>query len=120
MITPELRPFQQMEKTFFRQHHDVNVSAPTNMMGEFAYFEFSVPIPAYDQFVPAGPRSGAGAGAAGGRDEGKPLPPSMVVQPKLAVRPRAYSEVDIVRRPVVPRTECDVVPRRSVLCGDLY
>lgn len=62
-------------------------------MGEFAYFNFAVEIPAYDQFVPAGLPVAVG----GNRDEAdanarKPLPPSMVVQPKLAVRPRAYSE----------------------------
>ncbi|KAJ9114041.1 hypothetical protein QFC22_005861 [Naganishia vaughanmartiniae] len=85
MINPELRPFQQMEKTFFRQHQDLDVSAPNNVMGDFAYFEFAVQIPAYDQFVPAGSSVG------GVRDETKPLPPSMVVQPKLSVRPRAYN-----------------------------
>ncbi|KAJ9093880.1 hypothetical protein QFC21_006253 [Naganishia friedmannii] len=77
-------------------------------MGEFAYFEFAVQIPAYDQFVPTGSPVG------GSRDEAKPLPPSMVVQPKLSVRPRAYNryyaEISIEMQGHLGRTISKALP----------
>ena len=57
------------------------------VMGDWAYYNFSVRISNSDQYVPAGSTEGA--------PDGKPLPPSLVAQPgnaKHSLQPVAYSE----------------------------
>lgn len=87
LFNAELRPVQYMEKTFFRERQDLPAQ-PDSILGEYAYYDFSIRIPEYDQYVPAGSAEGA-------RAERKPLPPSLVVQPqfpKTSLQPIAYSE----------------------------
>ena len=57
------------------------------VMGDWAYYNFSVRISNSDQYVPAGSTEGAA--------DGNPLPPSLVAQPgnaKHSLQPVAYSE----------------------------
>lgn len=85
MFNPDLRPYQCMEKTFFRQTQQLSVNQPREVMGDFAYFDFGVRIPEHDLFVPAE------ATPAEGGNEPKPLPPSILVQSSNTVQPTAYS-----------------------------
>ncbi|KAJ9108176.1 hypothetical protein QFC20_003538 [Naganishia adeliensis] len=84
LFNPDLRPYQRMEKTFFNIRQDLPASE--GVMGDWAYYNFSVRIPDSDRYVPAGSTEGAG--------DGKPLPPSLVVQPgnaKHSLQPVAYN-----------------------------
>ncbi|GHJ83606.1 hypothetical protein NliqN6_0008 [Naganishia liquefaciens] len=85
IINPELRPYQRMEKTFFRQAENIPLTQPKQLVGDFAYFDFGIRIPDHDLFKPAEETSVQGG------NETKPLPPSIVVQPAGASKPIAYS-----------------------------
>lgn len=85
MFNPDLRPYQCMEKTFFRQAQQLYLSQPKEVLGDFAYFDFGVRIPDRDLFVPAE------ATPAERGNEPKPLPPSILVQPPNTLQPAAHS-----------------------------
>jgi hypothetical protein len=109
LFNPDLRPYQHMEKTFFNIRQDLPSSE--GVMGDWAYYNFAIRIPDSDQFIPAGSTEGAA--------DGKPLPPSLVVQPgnaKHALQPVAYSEF-ISLSDDIHRTDCRDRPvLRSRLC----
>lgn len=85
VFNPDMRAFQRMEKTFFHQRQQLAIDQPKEILGEFAYFDFAVHIPDHDQFVPAGTSERSEDA------EPKPLPPSMLVQPPMSLKPIGYS-----------------------------
>jgi hypothetical protein len=92
VFNPDMRAIQNMNKTFFRQHQQLTIGQPKEILGDFAYFDFGIRIPDHDQFVPAGTSEHAADGP-------KALPPSMLVQPFL--KPVAYSQY-LFRSPAKP------------------